>query len=62
MFIFKAPLWTLKLIGRLLPKFNYGANIVEALNKYPETFEGTEVWDKLGKPVWTLQKYASKKS
>ncbi len=55
------PFWMLRFFGRLSPKFNYGANIVEALNKYPEQFQGKEAWDALGKPQITLKQYAQQK-
>ncbi len=56
--IVKLPFWMLRLFGKLTPTFNYGANIVEALNNYPEHFEGTNAWEQLGKPVLTLKEYA----
>jgi hypothetical protein len=34
--VMKLPFWMLQLFGKLSPKFNYGANIVEALNNYSE--------------------------
>lgn len=48
--IIKAPLFVLKFLGLFTNKFNYGANIVEALNNYPEKFEAEETWKILGKP------------
>src|SRR4030095_14817191 len=33
--IFRAPLGLLKLLGKFIPKINYGAKICDALNKYP---------------------------
>jgi uncharacterized protein YbjT (DUF2867 family) len=59
--VMKLPFWILKLFGKLTPKFNYGARIVEALNNYPEKFAGEEAWNKLGKPQITLKEYAQKK-
>jgi nucleoside-diphosphate-sugar epimerase len=59
--VMKLPFWMLQLFGKLSPKFNYGANIVEALNNYSEKFDGTKVWDKLGKPELTLKEYARRK-
>ncbi len=48
--IMKAPIFMLKFLGFFTNKFNYGANIVEALNNYPEKFEAEETWKTLGKP------------
>lgn len=48
--IMKAPIGMLKLLGLFTNKFNYGANIVEALNNYPEKFWAEKTWDVLGKP------------
>lgn len=59
--VMKLPFWLLNLFGKLTAKFNYGARIVEALNNYPEKFEGGEVWEQLGKPQLTLKEYASNK-
>jgi hypothetical protein len=43
-----------------IAKANYGANIIYALNHYPEKFEAAESWEKLGKPTTTLAQYAQK--
>jgi uncharacterized protein YbjT (DUF2867 family) len=48
--IMKAPISMLKFLGLFTNKFNYGANIVEALNNYPEKFEAQTTWQKLGIP------------
>lgn len=48
--VVKAPLFFLKLAGIFSRKFNYGAQIIEALNNYPEKFEAGETWKTLGKP------------
>jgi uncharacterized protein YbjT (DUF2867 family) len=48
--IIKAPILMLKFLGFFTNKFNYGANIVEALNNYPEKFEAEETWKTLGEP------------
>ncbi len=48
--IMKAPISMLKFFGLFTNKFNYGANIVEALNNYPEKFEAKTTWQKLGTP------------
>lgn len=48
--IMKAPLGLLRFFGKFTNKFNYGANIIEALNNYPEKFEAEKTWKDLGKP------------
>jgi putative NADH-flavin reductase len=48
--IMKAPVGMLKFLGLFTNKFNYGANIVEALNNYPEKFEAETTWQELGTP------------
>jgi hypothetical protein len=55
-----APMWMMKLMGIFSQKFNYGYYIVEALNKYPETFKAQSTWDELGKPTITLKEFAKK--
>ena len=42
--VVKLPFGLLKLFGRLTKKFNYAANIVDALNNYPEKFEAEKTW------------------
>ncbi|TAL51900.1 MAG: NAD-dependent epimerase/dehydratase family protein [Chitinophagaceae bacterium] len=56
--VMKAPIGLLKFIGNFIPKLNYGANICEALNKYPEKFESDSAWRDLGKPTIFLAEYA----
>jgi hypothetical protein len=46
----KLPYGLLKFFGRFSKKFNYAANIVDALNNYPEKFEAEKTWQDLGKP------------
>lgn len=48
--LMKMPFGLLKFFGKFTNKFNYGANIIEALNNYPETFEAQKTWQDLGKP------------
>jgi hypothetical protein len=43
----KAPIGVLKFFGNFNRKFNYGANIVDALNNYPEKFEAQKTWEEL---------------
>ena len=57
--ITKTPLMPLKLMGMINQKMNYAANIIEALNKYPEKFESENAWNELGKPSITLAQYAA---
>lgn len=48
--IMKAPLGMISFLGKFANKFNYGANIIEALNNYPEEFGAEKTWQQLGKP------------
>ncbi|MFD1142861.1 SDR family oxidoreductase [Larkinella insperata] len=54
----KAPLGVLKFLGRFSRTVNYGAHIVEALNRYPESFEAEQTWTDLGPPTLTIGDYA----
>lgn len=56
--IAKLPYSILAFLGKLTTTFNYGANIVKALNNYPEKFEAQKTWEELGKPSITLKEYA----
>lgn len=56
--ISKAPLGLLKFLGKFSQTVNYGANIVEALNNYPEKFEAEQTWQELGKPTTSLKDFA----
>jgi hypothetical protein len=53
----KLPFGVLKFFGRLSKKFNYVANIVDALNNYPEKFEAEKTWQDLGKPQTKFIEY-----
>ena len=55
----KAPMALVKLLGVFSPKVKYAANILTALNHYPEKFESEDTWEQLGKPTITLQAFAS---
>jgi len=48
--IVNAPIGVLKFLGNFSNKLNYGANICEALNNYPESFEADKTWKELGLP------------
>lgn len=56
--IIKAPLGLIKFMGYFNEKLNYLAHIIEALNNYPEHFEGEASWQELGKPEVKLEEYA----
>ena len=56
--IAKAPIGLMKLIARVSQKINYGVNICEALNQYPEKFESANTWKELGEPKITIQEFA----
>ena len=55
--VVKLPFGLLKFLGRLTKKFNYAANIVDALNNYPEKFEAEKTWQDLGKPQTKFIEY-----
>ncbi len=55
--IMKAPIGLMKLLGGFTNKFNYGANICEALNNYPEEFRASKTWNELGKPETKFSDY-----
>lgn len=57
LFLSKAPIGMLKFFGNFSTKMNYGANILDALNNYPEKFEAEATWKELGKPEMTISKY-----
>ena len=58
--IIKAPMGIVKFLGMFSPKINYAANILTALNHYPEKFESEETWKQLGKPTITLKDFAAR--
>lgn len=53
-----APMWVMKIMGSLVQRFNYAHQIIEAMNKYPETFQAQLTWKELGKPQTTLANFA----
>lgn len=57
--ISRTPLGLLKFLGNFNRTMHYGAHIIEAMNQYPEEFESQKTWDELGRPMITLQQYAS---
>ncbi|MBT1697474.1 NAD(P)H-binding protein [Fulvivirgaceae bacterium PWU4] len=56
--ISRAPLGLLRLMARFSQKMDYGVNIIEALNNYPERFEAQNTWNELGKPMTTIRSFA----
>lgn len=56
----KMPLGVLKFLGIFSTRFDYLSYIVDALNKYPEKFEGEQAWKELGKPKMTIKEFAEK--
>ncbi|HZY78448.1 MAG TPA: NmrA family NAD(P)-binding protein [Cyclobacteriaceae bacterium] len=57
--ISSAPVSVIRFAGMFNRKMNYGGNIIEALNNYPEKFEAEQTWTDLGKPQVTLKDFAS---
>lgn len=54
----RAPVWFLRMAGFFSSQADFGWRITEAINRYPEKFNGQEAWDKLGKPEMTLKQFA----
>jgi uncharacterized protein YbjT (DUF2867 family) len=52
--ILRLPLWPLKLAGNFSRRLHYGARIIEAINRYPETFQAENTWKELGEPLLSL--------
>ncbi|WPP50141.1 SDR family oxidoreductase [Catalinimonas niigatensis] len=60
--ITKLPIGLLKFLGIFSTKAAYGANILESINNYPETFRAEETWQRLGKPETTFRQFAQQLS
>lgn len=58
--ISRAPLGMLKLLGKVIPKIDYGYHIITALNNYPEKFQAEQTWRELGEPRITLKEFAAR--
>lgn len=56
--ILNPPIGILKFMGNFVQTINYGAHIIDAMNKYPEKFEAENTWQELGKPAITVKMYA----
>ena len=52
------PMALLKAMGLFSRRYRHLANIVEALNEYPEQFMSQRTWEELGKPETTLAEWA----
>lgn len=53
-----APLWILKAVGWFSRPMAFTATLLDALNRYPETFLAQSTWDELGRPETTVEDYA----
>ena len=56
--ISRAPMGLVRFFGRISREADYGAHIIEAINRYPETFEAEDTWRDLGRPTTTLAAFA----
>lgn len=56
--ITRVPLGLVKFLGWFSQQSDYGAHIIEAINRYPETFQAQATWDELGRPTTSLAEYA----
>jgi uncharacterized protein YbjT (DUF2867 family) len=57
--IVNTPLGIVKFFGLFSNQAAYGANIITAINNYPEQFQSQKTWNELGKPSLTLEQFAS---
>jgi hypothetical protein len=57
--ILKVPIGLVQFFGRFSAKAKYGANVLDALNNYPEKFEAEKTWQDLGKPQTSFIDYIS---
>ena len=53
-----APLGVLKAVGWFSPRMRFIATMLDALNRYPEQFQGQSTWNELGRPTTTVEVYA----
>jgi uncharacterized protein YbjT (DUF2867 family) len=60
--IIKTPIGLVKFLANFSQQIHYLYHILEAINKYPETFTSSSTWLELGKPATTLADYAKKVS
>jgi uncharacterized protein YbjT (DUF2867 family) len=56
--VVKIPIGLLRFMGRFSPLLDYGWRLSEAINEYPETFEGEAAWRDLGEPLISLEAFA----
>ena len=56
------PIGIVKFFGLFSNQAAYGANIITALNNYPEQFQSQKTWEELGKPSLTLEQFARQQS
>jgi uncharacterized protein YbjT (DUF2867 family) len=58
LYTIRVPLGVVKIAGWFSAQADYGAHIVEAINRYPETFGAQTTWDELGRPTTTVADFA----
>ena len=58
LWLLTVPSFMLSLAAKFSQKMNYLGNIMESLNRYPETFQAESTWQELGKPEITLAEFA----
>lgn len=54
----KVPMGLLRFLGNFSRQASYGANIMDSINNYPESFRAEESWQRLGRPEITLDHFA----
>jgi uncharacterized protein YbjT (DUF2867 family) len=60
--ISKAPLSLISFFGKFNRTPHYLSHIIEAINRFPETFEAENTWAELGRPEITLRDFAARES
>ncbi|WP_400194127.1 SDR family oxidoreductase [Hymenobacter sp. B81] len=55
-----APLGLIRFLGRFVPRMNYGAHIIEALNEMPEPFQAAQTWRDLGPATEPVRDFAAR--
>ena len=52
------PMGMVRFLGVFVPKFGYGAGIMNIINNYKEEFSAEKTWKDLGEPKTTVEEFA----
>jgi uncharacterized protein YbjT (DUF2867 family) len=55
-----APIGILKLVGWFSRPMGFTATLLDAMNRYPESFEAQATWDELGAPRTSVEDFAAR--